>query len=599
MADYSTMSDADLMAMVKPPAQDYSKLSDADLLKMVKPQETPSLGAADTATDVAKSGGIGLAKGAIGMAGAPGDLSNLLARGSQYASNYIADKTGLDRGPQIDDGAQRLSSLTPGEPRNNNILPTAGGIQKAIEGYTGDFYKPKTTAGEYAQTAGEFAPGLMGGEGSLLARGLSRVAIPAATSETAGQLTKGTDAEPWARVAGGLLSPAVTAAGRRAITPLPATAERTALANALTGEGVDLTAGQRTGSRPLQWAESTFGDMPGSGGRAAAIQTNQGEQFTGAALRRVGENANRATPEVIDNAFHRIGGQFDDIASRNHIATSHLGNVVTGPLGNDLAAVEHEYNSLVGPTQRAPVVANTINDIGNFVEQNGGHITGEQYNSLTSRLARQARGATADPQLREALTGTREALDNAFERSLQASGNTQDLASLREARNQYRNMMVIEKAATGAGAQTAEGIISPSQLRNATVGQNRRSYARGQGDFADLARSGEAIMKPLPNSGTSPREYMRHAMSTIGSVIGGTAGSAGGPAGTAAGAVAGLAAPGLLGRALMSGPAQRYLGNQAVLPDHGSRMNQALAAALLAHQGNHDRITVQPHDANR
>jgi hypothetical protein len=37
MADYSTMSDADLMAMVKPPAQDYSKLSDADLMKMVKP----------------------------------------------------------------------------------------------------------------------------------------------------------------------------------------------------------------------------------------------------------------------------------------------------------------------------------------------------------------------------------------------------------------------------------------------------------------------------------------------------------------------------------------------------------------------------------
>lgn len=54
MADYSSMSDADLMAMVQPkqaaPAQqDYSKLSDADLMKMVKPQQ-PSI--TDAVTDI-------------------------------------------------------------------------------------------------------------------------------------------------------------------------------------------------------------------------------------------------------------------------------------------------------------------------------------------------------------------------------------------------------------------------------------------------------------------------------------------------------------------------------------------------------------------
>lgn len=39
MADYSKMSDAELMALVQPkPAQDYSKMSDADLLKVVKPE---------------------------------------------------------------------------------------------------------------------------------------------------------------------------------------------------------------------------------------------------------------------------------------------------------------------------------------------------------------------------------------------------------------------------------------------------------------------------------------------------------------------------------------------------------------------------------
>jgi hypothetical protein len=166
--------------------------------------------------DVAKSGGIGLAKGVIGLAGFPGDMSNLLAQGSQYASNFIADKTGLDRGPQIGEGPKTLSGLITGEqPKatwSGNFLPTSGGIQNAIESQTGEFYKPKTTAGEYTQTAGEFAPALFGGEGTLIPRAVeaipklfTRVAVPSVTSETAGQLTKGTPFEPWARVAGGIL----------------------------------------------------------------------------------------------------------------------------------------------------------------------------------------------------------------------------------------------------------------------------------------------------------------------------------------------------------------------------------------------------------
>lgn len=50
MADYGTMSDADLLALVqpKPTASDYSKMSDADLLKMVQPH--PSI--TDAVTDI-------------------------------------------------------------------------------------------------------------------------------------------------------------------------------------------------------------------------------------------------------------------------------------------------------------------------------------------------------------------------------------------------------------------------------------------------------------------------------------------------------------------------------------------------------------------
>lgn len=573
MTDLRSLSDEELQKLYKP-KPDVSKMSDEELMA-AHAEKNP--GIAGTAADVAKSAGIGLAKGGIGLAGMVGDLTNLGAKGIEHASNFVSDKLGIDR-------YQR-----PEQPSVLNSIPTSADIQKGIEGYTGEFYKPKTTAGEYAQTAGEFAPAMVGGPGSIAGKLLTRVAIPAATSETAGQLTKGTEAEPWARVAGGLLSPAVTAAGRRVVTPSPATPERSALANALRGEGIDLTAGQATGSKPLQWMESTLGDLPGSGGHAAAIQTRQGEQLTAAALRRAGETGNRADGPAINAAFDRIGGNFDQLAARN---TLHMDR----PFATDLTNTVREYNSLVPQSMRSPIVEGVVNDLAAHAGANAGAVSGEFYQALRSRLDRAARSSARDPQLSEALRGLRTSLDDAMERTISTT-NPADLGAWREARNQYRNLMVLEKAATGAGSATAEGLISPSQLRNATVSTHgRRNYARGEGDFADLSRAAEAVMKPLPNSGTAPRMYMQHLASAL-------SGAAGGSIAGLPGAIAGAAVPATVGRALMSRPVQGYLGNQVLGPAQGSRANQALAAALLAHQGSQEppqtRITVHPGDANR
>lgn len=154
--------------------------------------ESPSVTA-----DVAKSAGIGLAKGGIGLAGMAGDITDLGAKGLEKASNYINDKLGFSRYER------------PAAPSVLNNIPTADSLQKNVESVTGEFYKPKTIAGEYAQTAGEFAPALIGGPESLAAKALTRVAVPAVASETAGQLPgiKGTAAEPYARIAGAVLSP--------------------------------------------------------------------------------------------------------------------------------------------------------------------------------------------------------------------------------------------------------------------------------------------------------------------------------------------------------------------------------------------------------
>lgn len=197
MTDLSTLSDQELQALYQPQtavegnptritvrpegAIDLSKMSDADLIAT-----HGSLGG--TIADVAKSAGIGLAKGAIGLAGLPGDLTELGARGIDYAARGAGSLIGQD---------------IPARPQQEPFLGSAQ-LQRGVESLTGPLYEPKTTAGNYAQTAGEFLPALIGGPETLATKFATRVAAPALASESAGQLTKGTAAEPFARVAGAL-----------------------------------------------------------------------------------------------------------------------------------------------------------------------------------------------------------------------------------------------------------------------------------------------------------------------------------------------------------------------------------------------------------
>jgi hypothetical protein len=131
-------------------------------------------GLGDQALDVAKSAGVGAAKGVIGLGGMIGDLSDL----------------GMARA-QTGDRSQSVL----------NNIPTSRSITKAVEGVTGEFYKPQTRAGEYAQTAGEFVPGALIGPGGPVRNMMMFGVAPGVASEAAGSMSgvKGTQLEPWVR----------------------------------------------------------------------------------------------------------------------------------------------------------------------------------------------------------------------------------------------------------------------------------------------------------------------------------------------------------------------------------------------------------------
>lgn len=474
-----------------------------------------------TIEDVARSAGAGLVRGATGLVGLPGTLEMVGRAGANWLGAGVPSET---------------------------ALPTGADVQRKLESYTGKFHEPQTTVGEYARTIGEFAPGALF-PGGVAQKVLGNVVGPAVASETAGQLTKGTDIEPWARIGGALAGGHLANVPQRVYTPVQTNATQQRAVQTLRNEGVDaLSAGEVTGSKPLRWLEQHASDIPGSGRRVHQMSERAGEQFTRAALRRAGINANRATSDVIDAGFQRLEGEFGRLSA---MSTARLNNRDVQQMSQHVA----DYAAVTPPTMTLPIVDDLMRDVVAAATRNQ-PMNGQQYARYRSLIEGVARRAD-DPGQQQALRDILQVIDRAVERGLPRA----ERGNWARARNQYRNMLVLERASTGAGEKAAAGLISPAALRQAqkTI-HGLRNTSRGRSDFDELSRAGVAVMSPLPNSGTPARL----AAGSVGSALGAGAGAMfGGSPGAALGAIAAPIAQGMFARGFMSSPMQRYLGANA------------------------------------
>jgi hypothetical protein len=448
---------------------------------------------------------------------------------------------------------------------------------------TGDLGTASGKAGEYGETIGDTLANPLSwfGPGGIVGK-TATGAASAIGAKLFGDVAKGSPFESVAPFLGGFVGGGTPSTLARLITPFTAEATRLGLVNTLKKEGVPVTAGEKTGNMGLRYVENYL---------KPDLNEPQAEAYTKAALSRAGINAERATPEVMDKAFNRLDDQFN-IAKGYNLQND-------AELGHGMKRVVGDYNAeVVDPAKRNPLISNTVNTLNDkFLAQSvppgvhmpsmeyayggksnlaaafpGGGMTGEEYQTLRSQLARAARNSD-DPAAAHAARELTGVLDDAMARSIKAV-NPADYTIFDRAQNQYRNMLVLEKAAGGAAPGTAAGLITPAQLASATKTiQGTRNYVRGQGDFADLARAGQGVLKPLPDSGTAWRNRLTKAVQGasvgLGTLIGGQ--HFGSPV---EGGVLGLLLAENLGEpilrqglkhAIMNPVSQAYLGNQ-VLP---------------------------------
>lgn len=455
----------------------------------VLPVQRSSLIAEDDAAldlkDIGKGAVGGVGRGVTGLAGLPGDVSNLMARGGEW----IGNKLGLAPLPEDVRAANERSRPF-----------TSAEVRAPVEAVTGKFYEPKTVLGQYASTAGEFAPGAIFGGGGAAARTLGTV-VPAALSESAGQFFKGQDIEPYARFAGGVIG---GVAGGKTITPAPpATLARQKAAAVLEREGIPMTAGDITGSKNVQRLEDIAGVLPFSSGMmqqkrqdqlAAVNRAFTDRTFNRAELERRGipRESNLPDTDVFVHGKQSLKDVYDDLTSRNAARAD-------PQFVNEALAAAAKYDANVLPTQRAGGrlnVEHNLNDIVDKFVAGGGQMSGEAYQAIRSRLGKQAKDVRDDSALSAALREIQGALDRNMQRSLSPA----DKAAWIDTNRRYANMKQLEPLVAKGGE-----FMTPAGIAQAVRSGRAAQAAEGTGNLDRLANAANTIIKPLKSSGTAER----------------------------------------------------------------------------------------------
>lgn len=420
--------------------------------------------------DFARSAGSGVAKGVVGL----GEMMSMPGRGADWLLSKGA--TAL-MGEDAPEWTQRPAEFNAKNPAPARAISESAPGGKAILNYD-----PKTTAGNYAKTVGEFIPGALAfGGGGAVGNAVRYGVIPGLASEAAGQATEGTKAEPYARIAAAL--GASVLAGRptgRAKPVFPrADPEDAKMAETLMRKGVTPTVGQVTNNRVLRTMEGSLGEVAG-----------QSDDVTRAAMKSTGSTAARALPDALKS-------QSDDIVKT-------MNDAVSGVTFNPSPAMAQGADDVVKEYMRATASSNVVPDVRNIADEIIDAATTPRASQLDlatlkdwrSRLGKLLRGS--DGQARDAAWGLRSLIDDATEAQLASAGRTNDIAKLARAREQYRNWIAVSDASTRAGAES--GVISPTQLNQSVIrSQGRRNAAIGNTtDLGNLSRAAAGVLRSEP-----------------------------------------------------------------------------------------------------
>lgn len=270
----------------------------------------------------------------------------------------------------------------------------------------------------------------------------------------------------------------------------------------LLNAGITPTPGQMLGGI-AQRTEDKLTSVPILGDAIVAARRRGIDEFNTAALNRagapVGTQVTATGREGMQQVQTAIGNAYDNIVPRLTFRADNVFN-------QELQQIRQMGQIL--PPPQAHQLNTILRDkvLGKLTPQ--GAATGQNYREIEQelgRLASQYRSA-ADVDQRQLGAALGE-LQNSLRANLTRS-NPAEAAELGRINEAYSNLVRLQRAAGGAGADT--GVFTPAQLA-ASVRQSdstvrKNAYARGDALMQDLSDAGKSVMSSrIPDSGTAGR----------------------------------------------------------------------------------------------
>lgn len=594
--DLSKLTDGQLGAL-KMVGGDLTKLPDATLLDIKATLSAGEKGTAAKVADAVNTGinwaGTQFTKAGTAVMGAP----RAIADTNEAIATWAGEKVGA---PETGRAVGKVLRYVNPNPVAANLGPSTTQLNQTVFGTLG---VPEVNAGDNPALTLK-PPILDGGEvnvGKMLDVGAQ--AVPAAamggggllsnflggvTSEAAGQATQGTPWEIPARAVGALPG---AWAGSKLTTPLPANlSPQQARAVALAKEmDVPLSVSQETGRGGM--IERGLSRFPTSAGPFDRLAAKQGAAADRAALKTMGFEGDDVGLLTMGAAKRQAGGAFDD-------AIANTPKVELKPdFFNKSGAAIGTYTENTAASEIIPKVAKRLDDFFDPKLMKGGpfpELTGQQYQDFRSGMTKavDALYSGGKNTAAKALQSVKSALDDAAEATLPA----EQQAAWQEARKNYYNFKIIEKAAArGTAASRSAGTLSPTALAQELKKKQGDAFSSTTGGLNDVALVKQYLADTFPNSGTPTMQAMQGILSGgAGLGAAGMTGAAGAglmAPGVALPIAAGLAAPNLMARGMTGGGTvsdliRSYLVNQA-LPNTREAVTSApfaLAPGVLTDQ---------------
>lgn len=233
--------------------------------------------------------------------------------------------------------------------------------------------------------------------------------------------------------------------------------------------------------------------LPGSA-KFADFGVKQHKRWVNEVAKTFGEDTPIITPEIVDKAFTRLGGEFDNFFK---------GKVIN--LGEEfgLGLRQKDFIEEVGDLYSTPgkdTITKFITQINSAIRPDG-TIDGTILGNIRSRASRVAR--SGNPEIAGAARDVEQFIIDSVA-DVSEEGAKQ---AFKKTKYQYKNLIAVEPLAQKA---QVSGLISPAQLLGRVRQVYGRSFSRGNaGDIGDLANLGQYIKETIPNSGTSQRSSIR------------------------------------------------------------------------------------------